>query len=54
MGIDPTGHFAILSLIIGASVRALVSLIPYVGVLIEWTNEKWGWLDDVKQWFNDL
>lgn len=18
------------------------------------TNEKWGWLDDVKQWFNDL
>ena len=17
-------------------------------------NEKWGWLDDVKQWFNDL
>lgn len=43
-----------------------MSLIPGVGVfiapfvsagvtwLIDLTNEKWGWLDDVKQWFNDL
>ena len=51
---------------IGYGVGALVSLIPGVGVFIapfvsagvtwfiDWTNEKWGWLDDVKQWFNDL
>lgn len=51
---------------IGYVVGALVSLIPYVGVFIapfvsagvtcfiDWTNEKWGWIDDVKQWFNDL
>ena len=51
---------------IGYVVGALVSLIPVVGVFIapfvsagvtwfiDWTNEKWGWLDDVKQWFNDL
>ena len=51
---------------IGYVVGALVSLIPGIGVfiapfvsagvtwLIDWTNEKWGWLDDVKQWFNDL
>ena len=51
---------------IGYGVGALVSLIPDVGVFIApfasagvtwfiyWTNEKWGWLDDVKQWFNDL
>ena len=41
-------------------------LIPGVGVFIapfvsagvtlfiEWTNERLEWLDDVKQWFNDL
>lgn len=46
---------------IGYGVGALVSLIPGVGVfiapfvsagvtwLINWTNEKWGWLDDIKQ-----
>ncbi len=51
---------------IGYAVGALVSLIPGVGVFIapfvsagvtwfiDWTNEKWGWVDDVKQWFNDL
>ena len=51
---------------IGYGVGALVSLIPGVGVFIapfvsagvtwfiDWTNEKWSWLDDVKQWFNDL
>ena len=51
---------------IGYGVGALVSLIPGVGVFIapfvsagvtwfiDWTNEKWEWLDDVKQWFNDL
>ena len=51
---------------IGCAVEALVSLIPGVGVfiapfisagvtwLIDWTKEKWGWLDDVKQWINDL
>ena len=51
---------------IGYGVGALSSLIPGVGVFIapfvsagvtgfiDWTNEKWGWLDDVKQWFNDL
>lgn len=51
---------------IGYGVGALVSLIPGFGVFIapfvsavvtwfiDWTNEKWGWLDDVKQWFNDL
>ena len=51
---------------IGYGVGALVSLIPGVGVFIapfvsagvawfiDWANEKWGWLDDVKQWFNDL
>ena len=51
---------------IGYGAGALVSLIPGVGVfiapfvsagvtwLIDLTNEKWGWLDDVKQWFNDL
>ena len=50
----------------GTGVGALVSLIPGVGVFIapfvsagvtwfiDWTNEKWRWLDDVKQWFNDL
>lgn len=52
--------------VIGYGVGALVSLIPGVGVfiapfvsagvtwLINWTNEKWGWLDDIKQWLNDL
>ena len=51
---------------IGYGVGALVSLIPGAGVFIapfvsagitwfiDWTNEKWGWLDDVKQWINDL
>ena len=51
---------------IGYGVGALVSLIPGVGVFIapfvsagvtwfiDWTNEKWRWLDDVKQWSNDL
>ena len=51
---------------IGYGVGALVSLIPGVGVFIapfasagvawfiDWINEKWSWLDDVKQWFNDL
>ena len=51
---------------IGYGIGVLVSLIPGVGVFIapfvsagvtwfiDWTNEKWGWLDDVKQWFNDL
>ena len=52
--------------VIGYGVGALVSLIPGVGVFIapfvsagvtwfiDWTNEKWGWLYDVKQWFNDV
>lgn len=51
---------------IGCGVGALISLIPGIGVflapfvsavitgLIEWSNERWEWLDDVKQWFNDL
>ena len=51
---------------IGYGVGALVSLIPGIGVfiapfvsagvtwLVDWTNERWKWLDDVKQWFNDL
>ena len=51
---------------IGYGVGTLVSLIPGVGVFIapfvsagvtwfiDWANEKWDWLDDVKQWFNDL
>jgi hypothetical protein len=51
---------------IGYGVNGLVSMIPVVGVfvapfvsagvtwLIEWTNEKWGWLDGFKQWINDL
>ena len=51
---------------IGYGVGALVSLIPGVGVflapfvsagvtwLIDWTNNQWGWLDAIKQWFNDL
>ena len=51
---------------IGYGVGTLVSLIPGVGVFIapfvsagvicfiDWTNEKWGWLDDIKQWFNEL
>lgn len=52
--------------VIGRVVDKLVSSIPYVGVFIapfisagvigfiDWTNEKKRWLDDVKQWFNDL
>ena len=51
---------------IGYAVGALVSLIPGIGVFlapfvsagvtwfIDWSNEMWGWLDDVKQWFNEL
>jgi hypothetical protein len=51
---------------IGYGVGALISLIPGVGVfiapflsagvtwLIDQTNEKWGWLNDIKQWFNDI
>ena len=51
---------------IGYGVGELVSLIPVVGVflapiasagivyIIEWTNEKWGWVDEIKQWLNDL
>lgn len=51
---------------IGYAVGALVSAIPVVGVfiapfasagvtwLVDWTNEKWGWLNDVKQWINDI
>ena len=51
---------------IGYAVGTLVSFIPVVGGfiapfvaagvtwLIDLSNERWGWLDDVKQWFNDL
>lgn len=50
---------------IGCGVGAMVSSIPVVGVyvapfvsagvvwFIEWTNEKWGWLNDVKEWINN-
>jgi hypothetical protein len=51
---------------IGLGVGALVSLIPVAGpflapfasagvtYFIDWTNEQWGWLDETKQWLNDL
>lgn len=41
---------------IGYGVGVFIAPFVSVGVtwLIDWTNEKWGWLDDVKQWFNDL
>ena len=51
---------------IGYCAGVLVSFIPGVGIFIapvvsaavtrfiEWTNEKWEWLDEVKEWFNDL
>ena len=51
---------------IGYGVGALVSLIPVVGPFlapfvsagvtwfIDWTNKKWSWLDEIKQWFNEL
>ena len=58
--------YALATFGIGYGIGALVSLIPGVGVFIaplasagvtwfiDWTNEKWGWLDDVKQWFIDI
>ena len=51
---------------IGYAVGAAVSLIPGVGVFIapfvsaaitlfiDWTNNMWGWVDDIKQWLNSL
>lgn len=35
-----------------------VFIAPFVSAGIAWiidlTNKKWGWLDEIKQWLNDL
>ena len=63
-GVDTA--FTLVSFGIGYGVGAAVSCIPYVGIYIapfvaagvtaffDWTNTKWGWVDEIKQWLNDL
>ena len=63
-GVDTA--YTLLMFGIGYGVAAMVALIPGVGVflapfavaavtlIIDWANNKWGWLDGIKEWFDSL